>query len=56
MPISLSLFCGAGPVRPGPEMGRALAYAHNLRLAGADKAEQLQGTLEWLERGRDGHA
>ena len=46
----------AAGVRPGPEMGRALAYTHNLRLAGADKAGQLQGTLEWLERGRDGHA
>jgi tRNA nucleotidyltransferase (CCA-adding enzyme) len=46
----------AAGVRPGPEMGKALAYAHGLRLAGADKAGQLQGTLEWLERGRDGHA
>lgn len=43
-------------VKPGPDMGRALAYAHGLRLAGADKAEQLQGTLEWLESGEDGHA
>ena len=46
----------AAGVGSGPEMGRALAYAHGLRLAGADKAGQLQGTLEWLERGRDGHA
>lgn len=46
----------AAGVRPGPEMGRALAYAHGLRLAGADKTEQLQRTLEWLERGEDGHA
>ena len=46
----------AAGVRPGPDMGRALAYAHGLRLAGADKAGQLRGTLEWLERGEDGHA
>lgn len=46
----------AAGVGSGPEMGRALAYAHGLRLAGADKAGQLQGTLEWLERGRDGYA
>lgn len=46
----------AAGVRPGPDMGRALAYAHGLRLAGADKAEQLRGTLEWLERGEDGNA
>ena len=46
----------AAGVRPGPDMGRALAYAHGLRLAGADKAEQLQRTLEWLEWGKDGHA
>ena len=46
----------ASGVRPGPKMGRALAYAHGLRLAGADKAEQLQRTLEWLEGGEDGHA
>ena len=46
----------AAGARSGPEMGRALAYAHRLRLAGADKAEQLQRTLEWLERGEDGHA
>ncbi len=46
----------AAGVRPGPEMGRALAHAHGLRLAGAEKAEQLQRTLEWLERGEDGHA
>lgn len=46
----------AAGLQPGPDMGRALAYAHGLRLAGADKAEQLRGTLEWLERGEDGHA
>jgi len=46
----------ASGVRPGPEMGRALAYAHGLRLAGVDKAEQLQRTLKWLEQGEDGHA
>lgn len=46
----------AAGVGSGPEMGRALAYAHGLRLAGADKAGQLQGTLEWLEWGKDGHA
>jgi len=43
-------------VRPGPEMGKALAYAHGLRLAGADKAEQLERTLQWLKQGEDGHA
>jgi hypothetical protein len=36
-------------IRPGPEMGRALAHAHRLRLAGADKAEQLRGTLAWID-------
>jgi len=46
----------ASGVRPGPQMGRALAYAHGLRLAGTEKAEQLQRTLEWLESGEDGHA
>ena len=46
----------ASGVRPGPQMGRALAYAHGLRLAGMEKAEQLQRTLEWLESGEDGHA
>jgi len=35
-------------VRPGPEMGRALAYAHGLRLAGVDKAGQLRRTLAWI--------
>jgi len=46
----------AAGVRPGPEMGKALAYAHGLRLAGADKAEQLQRTLNWLKRGEERHA
>ena len=43
-------------VRPGPDMGRALAYAHGLRLAGVEKDGQLQRTLEWLEREADGDA
>jgi len=41
-------------VRPGPDMGRALKYAHGLRLAGVEKAAQLQSTLDWLRRGGDG--
>ncbi len=40
-------------VQPGPAMGRALKYAHGLRLAGADKAAQLQDTLEWLAGGEN---
>ena len=35
-------------LRPGPDMGRALAHAHGLRLAGADKAEQLRQALAWI--------
>lgn len=32
-------------VRPGPCMGQALKHAHELRLSGATKAEQLEGAL-----------
>jgi hypothetical protein len=32
-------------------VGRALKYVHELRLAGVDKAGQLQAALEWMERG-----
>ena len=38
-------------LRPGPTVGRALRYVHELRLAGVDKAGQLQAVLEWMERG-----
>ena len=41
----------AAGLRPGPDMGRALAYAHELRLAGVEKSEQLKRTMEWIERG-----
>jgi tRNA nucleotidyltransferase (CCA-adding enzyme) len=41
----------AAGLRPGPDMGRALAYAHELRLAGVEKNEQLKRTMEWIERG-----
>ena len=41
----------AAGLRPGPDMGRALAYAHELRLAGVGKSEQLKRTMEWIERG-----
>ena len=41
-------------IRPGPDMGKALAHAHRLRLAGADKAEQLRQTLVWIDgEGKD---
>jgi tRNA nucleotidyltransferase (CCA-adding enzyme) len=43
-------------IRPGPDMGRALAHAHKLRLAGADKAEQLRGTLAWISEEGKGDA
>ena len=44
-------------IRPGPDMGRALAHAHGLRLAGVDKAEQLRQTLAWIEgEGNTAHA
>jgi hypothetical protein len=43
-------------IRPGPDMGRALAHAHKLRLAGADKAEQLRGTLAWIDEEGKGDA
>ena len=35
-------------VRPGPQMGEALAYAHKLRLAGIPKAEQLSQAMGYL--------
>lgn len=46
----------AAGLRPGPDMGRALAYAHELRLAGVEKGEQLRRTLEWIERGGEADA
>lgn len=46
----------AAGLRPGPDMGRALAYAHELRLAGVEKGEQLKRTLEWIEQGGEADA
>lgn len=55
-PFAMGRDLVAAGVRPGPQMGRALEYAHGLRLAGVEKAEQLERTLRWLERGEDRHA
>lgn len=38
----------AAGVKPGADMGRALKYAHRLRLSGASKAEQLESALAWV--------
>ncbi len=47
----------AAGVRPGPEMGDALAYAHKLRLAGIEREEQLRQTLGYLRsRGKEREA
>ena len=54
-PFAMGRDLVAAGVRPGPQMGRALEYAHGLRLAGVEKAEQLEQTLRWLERGEEGH-
>lgn len=39
----------AAGVKPGPAMGEALKYAHELRLAGVDRDSQLKMTLAYLE-------
>ena len=41
-------------VRPGPEMGEALAFAHKLRLAGISKEDQLRQALGYLRSLRNG--
>ena len=44
----------AAGVRPGPEMGEALAYVHKLRLAGTPRDEQLRQALGYLRARREG--